>query len=73
MKVKIYNDKKEKHMSFEARLEGTELIGYGYNDVEAIADLKRLVKGLVDSLRHVNYDDVEHIDAFGHPIKSGAV
>jgi hypothetical protein len=73
MNIQIHNDGKEKHNSYEARLSDLALCGFGATQEEAIADLKRLVKGLVDSLRHINYDDVTMVDWSGHPLKSGAV
>lgn len=73
MNVKIHNDGKEKRESFEARLEDINLTGFGSTQEEAIADLKRLVQGLVASLRNVNYDDVTMVDWQGQPLKSGAV
>ena len=55
MEIRIYNDKKEKYQSFEARLYEDDsnelvqknrydsLIGYGQDEAEAIANLKELV------------------------------
>jgi hypothetical protein len=73
MKVLIHNDGKEKHNSYEARLEDLALCGLGATQEDAINDLKRLVKGLVASLRHINYDDVTMVDWNNQPLKSGAV
>lgn len=73
MKVTIHNDGKEKHNSYEARLDDIQLIGLGSTKEYAIADLKRLVKGLVATLRNVDYDNIELVDWEGYPIKSGAV
>jgi hypothetical protein len=73
MKVLIHNDGKEKRHSYEARLDDLALCGFGATQEEAIADLKRLVQGLVDSLRHINYDDVTMVDWNNQPLKSGAI
>jgi hypothetical protein len=49
------------------------LCGFGATQEEAIADLKRLVQGLVVSLRNINYDEVTIVDWDNQPLKSGAV
>ena len=73
MTVQIHNDGKGKHNSYAARLSALALCGFGATQEDAIQDLKRLAKGLVASIRHVNYDDVTMVDWNGHPLKSGAV
>lgn len=73
MKITVNNDKKEKYTSFSAKIEELDMIGYGANDTEAIADLKRQVQGLVAQLKNINYDEFVMVDSKGQPIKSGAV
>ena len=73
MKITVNDDKKEKYTSWSAKIEELDLIGFGANDVEAIADLKRQVQGLVAKLKNIDYDNIELVDGFGKPIKSGAV
>jgi hypothetical protein len=73
MNVLIHNDGKNKRNSYEARLSDLALCGFGATQEEAIADLKRLVQGLVASLRNINYDEVTIVDWDNQPLKSGAV
>ena len=63
MEIRIYDDKKDKWQSFEARLYGNdgfdgsgyELIGYGRDEAEAIANLKENVYQHVSDLEQKIY------------------
>ena len=54
-KLKIHNDGKEKHNSFEARIydedDNYELVGYGEDIPEAIADVK---KEIDEEIKRIN-------------------
>jgi hypothetical protein len=75
MKVKLHNDGKEKNFSFDAMLTNTiNPIGYGANDAEAIAELKKSVDRYIKELQSIDYNDVILVDWNGNPIqRSGAV
>lgn len=73
MKITVNDDKKKKPMSWSAKIEELDLIGFGYNDTEAIADLKRQVQNLAAKINSVDYNNIEMVDGLGKPIKSGAV
>ena len=55
MEVKLYDDKKGGWQSWEAILEGEELLtdGYGENAVEALSELKTNVETKINELKEV--------------------
>jgi len=55
-----YNDKKEKEQSFECVLnpEYYQWGWYGYNNKEAVDNMKRLVGWLIEDLKNIDYDEL---------------
>lgn len=71
--IKIHNDGKGKHMSWEATLEMSDWLSinvtaYGETEEKAIENLKSDVQGLIWSLNHINFDSRILVDWKGDTI-----
>lgn len=73
MKIQIYNDGKQKQMSFEATADGLNLIGYGANESDALKDLKLQVTAMLSLMGQIDFNDIEYIDHKGQVLRSQAV
>lgn len=62
IKVEIYDDKKERHQSFEAKLIDKSwtdyLEGYGADQNEAIEDLKHRVDMRIKTLSNIDFTNI---------------
>lgn len=72
--IKIHNDGKEKHQSFEASVfnveeNNTEIIGYGESLVEALYEMKLKLNSKILELQNINYDNFIYVDCVGKEIK----
>lgn len=65
LKLQIHNDGKEKHQSFEARLDDRNstvyLGGYGEDKEEAINNLKKQVTLKIQELQNIDWDNFDWI------------
>jgi len=62
IKIEIYDDKKERYQSFEAKLIENNwdipLEGYGENQDEAIEDLKKIINNRIEALSNIDFTDI---------------
>lgn len=74
IQIQIHNDGKERQDSWEARLEITHRLvltnfsGFGAHEDEAVADLQRQVKLLIERLTSLEFDNRIRVSWDGTPL-----
>lgn len=70
--IEIWDDKKGKHNSFEARISDKgclfELFAFGSSEEDAVRNLKELVAGVRLRLGNADFSHRISVDAFRNPI-----
>lgn len=76
--IKVYNDCKGKHQSFEASLvlnkdernghSNVEIFGYGETDIEAVHNLRQNAKSLTIDLFLALESEIQRTDRMGTPL-----
>lgn len=73
LRLQIHNDHKEKHQSFEARLNTDEsliyLEGYGVDKEEAVSGLKKRVSEKIKELQDIDWDNFDWVSWDGKIVK----
>lgn len=72
LKLKIHNDGKNKHQSFEVSLDDSEstayLIGYGENVEEGKEQLKKQIEKYIQELQSIDFEKFDWVDCFGNKL-----
>lgn len=68
--LKVYNDGKEKHMSFEAYFDLfkdgiLDITGYGEDKDDAIDNLKKKISDFVNQIDGLEWDNPVDVDYYG--------